>query len=341
VSDTYDLPADLSLQLAARLQWVRIILRDRGGDAALNGKHSFLRIDPSAGVTYHPSRALTLFASYSESNRAPSASELSCADPNVPCRLPNAFLSDPPLRQVVTRAAEFGARGQLGESTARPVLRWSVAAFGARSDDDIIFVAGSLVGTGFFQNAGTTQRAGVEFGLSAEKGPIRIYASYSLLRATFESELKLPGGANPGLGAGDDQDARIAGTAGAPHVQNVEKGTRIPGLPAHSFKAGITLLPLPGLSIGLSTIAQSSIPYRGDEANLIEDVSGFAIVSAEASYQLLSHLQLFVKAQNLLNTKYETFGVLAEPSHVIPGLSNPRFLGPGAPFGLWAGMVVD
>jgi hypothetical protein len=45
------------------------------------------------------------------------------------------------------------------------------------------------------------------------------------------------------------------------------------------------------------------------------------------SYQLFERLQLFVRAQNLFNTKYSTFGVIASPSHVLPGVSDPRFLG--------------
>jgi hypothetical protein len=34
------------------------------------------------------------------------------------------------------------------------------------------------------------------------------------------------------------------------------------------------------------------------------------------------------------NTKYSTFGVISNPSDVLPGVSDPRFLGPGAPFGI-------
>jgi hypothetical protein len=58
----------------------------------------------------NPSLYLTdsvyLYAGYSESNRAPMAMELTCADPEDPCRLPNAFLSDRPLEQVVAKTWE-------------------------------------------------------------------------------------------------------------------------------------------------------------------------------------------------------------------------------------------
>jgi hypothetical protein len=52
-------------------------------------------------------------------------------------------------------------------------------------------------------------------------------------------------------------------------------------------------------------------------------------------------MTLLVKAQNLLDHHYETFGVLANPSEVLPSASNPRFLTPGAPLGVWAGIIVS
>jgi hypothetical protein len=35
---------------------------------------------------------------------------------------------------------------------------------------------------------------------------------------------------------------------------------------------------------------------------------------------------------------YATFGLLASPGDAVHGLSDPRFLSPGAPFGVWAGL---
>ena len=46
----------------------------------------------------------TLYATYKESSRTPSVAELSCADPDQPCRLPNSFQADPPLDQVKIEA---------------------------------------------------------------------------------------------------------------------------------------------------------------------------------------------------------------------------------------------
>ncbi|MFH0350612.1 MAG: hypothetical protein ACHBMF_01585 [Chromatiales bacterium] len=50
---------------------------------------------------------------YSESARAPTPVELSCADPDAPCNLPNSFLADPPFEQVVAKVFEGGLRGRV------------------------------------------------------------------------------------------------------------------------------------------------------------------------------------------------------------------------------------
>ena len=67
-----------------------------------------------------PSHFATFYFNYSEANRAPTSIELGCADPSEPCNLPNALVSDPPLKQVVTRTFETGVRGSREAN-----LRWN------------------------------------------------------------------------------------------------------------------------------------------------------------------------------------------------------------------------
>jgi outer membrane receptor protein involved in Fe transport len=327
VSDTWNIAAPLALNVAARLNWANAELEDRLG-TSLSGNHFFARVNPAIGLTYTPIAALTVFTGYGEANRTPSAAELGCADPDRPCRVPNAFIADPPLKQVVSRSVELGVRGRAG-TARKPRLEGSLAGFLTRNEDDILFIAGSRVGTGFFENAGVTQRIGLEAALSGRAGVLDWYASYTFLRATFESELALPGGGNPR--ARHEQDARVI---------DVGKGDRIPGLPAHAVKAGFTLHPIARFAIGLSAIAQSSQPFRGDEANLLSDLAGYLVLNAHASYRAFDSLTFLVKARNLLNTDYETFGALADPSQVLPHAGNPRFVSPGAPLGVWAGIAL-
>ncbi|HTV25148.1 MAG TPA: TonB-dependent receptor [Polyangiaceae bacterium] len=324
-SDTLTLLPELTLTASARYNWFDLRLREPDVEA-LNADHRFSRLNPAVGLAYAPVAGTTLYVNYSEANRAPTAAELSCADPEEPCRLPNAFLSDPPLEQVVTRSVELGARSlhELGANTA---LSASLALFGARSEQDILFVAGSRVGTGYFRNAGSTQRAGVEATLSVRRGRLQAYLRYQLLRATFESSLLLPGANHPD--ASETPDGNVI---------PVEPGDRIPGLPVHSARVGADVEPVEHLSVGAWVNLDSSQYYRGDEANLLSPLPGYATLNARASYEVASRALLFARVDNVLNARYETFGLLGEADEVIPDAEDPRYASPGPARAVWVGL---
>lgn len=323
-TDTVALTEALHATVAARLDVSRITLEDRLGDA-LDGAHDFARLNPAAGATYRLAAGLTLFGGYGESSRVPSAAELGCADPEQPCRVPNAFLADPPLRQVVSRSLELGLRGRHRVGDAR--LAWSLATFASVNDDDILFVAGRLVGTGYFRNAGRTRRLGGEAGVELRLPWASAFAAYQLLHATFQSSLVLPGDNHP---RARTQDGRA--------VIDVEPGDRLPGLPAHSLKLGGRVQPFEPLSLGATARYAGSHPLRGDEANLLDPVDGYVVVDAEVRYTVLERLTLFVEVENLLDTDHETFGLLGDAEEVLSYAEDPRFLSPGAPRGVWGGM---
>ena len=212
---------------SGRFNNVAVDIDDHLG-TSLDGTHTFSRFNPSAGAVYRASDAVSLFARYSESNRAPTAAELSCADPDEPCRVSNAFVSDPPLEQAVARSVEAGLRGRWSGGGGSRQLTWSAAAYRTRIADDILFIASpKLIGTGYFQNAGDTSRVGVEVELNGRVARFDWYASYGLVEATFESPLELPG----------SDEANDAATEDGAIV--VEPGDRLPGIPRHSFKAGV------------------------------------------------------------------------------------------------------
>jgi outer membrane receptor protein involved in Fe transport len=94
--------------------------------------------------------------------------ELSCADENDPCKLPNAFLADPPLKQVVTKTWEAGLRGNLDQLMDDGKINWNLGFFHTTNHDDIIFNrGGDSISEGFFSNIGKTRRYGIEAGFSA------------------------------------------------------------------------------------------------------------------------------------------------------------------------------
>ena len=109
---------------------------------------------------------LSLLVNFREANRAPSPVELACADPGAPCRLPNAFVADPPLEQVITRAVETGFRGVYPFNKFN--VNWSSIGYLTKNYDDIIFVSsGTGLSSGYFKNFGETQRLGLDFSLNA------------------------------------------------------------------------------------------------------------------------------------------------------------------------------
>ena len=110
-ADFFTVTPGLTLVGSARFNHSVVELRDQIG-TELTGDHSFSRLNPAAGLTYALPRSVTAYGSFSVSSRVPAPSELSCADPDDPCRLPNAFVADPPLNQVVARTLEGGVRGR-------------------------------------------------------------------------------------------------------------------------------------------------------------------------------------------------------------------------------------
>lgn len=329
VTDTLSPSPRLSFTAAGRLNGVIETLTDRLG-TALSGSYHFVRLNPSLGVTYRVAKGMSAFLGYGESNRAPTPAELACSDPGVPCRVPNAFLSDPPLAQVVSRSIELGLRGRK-RLVPRGSVEFSIAAFGSRNEDDILFIAGSRVGTGFFKNSGVTQRLGGEASVGGTIGKVRAFANYQLLRATFEDRLTLPGLNHPGATLGPLGE----------RVITVEPGDAIPGVPLHTAKIGVAVEPAKHLTVGVTSVMSSSIYYRGDEANALGTIPGYIVLGADVSYEVWPFLTLYAKARNLLDSKYETFGVLGDPSTVFPSMRDPRFASPGAPFGIWAGADVS
>jgi iron complex outermembrane recepter protein len=324
-TDTLSLTNALSATVSGRFNDARIDLYDRFGDS-LNGDHSYQRLNPSAGLTYQVAPALNVYASYSESNRIPTAAELSCANPALPCTFPLGFVSDPNLKQVVARTVEAGARGHIADGGDFK-LDWSADVYGSRNQNDIIFVsAGPLIGSGYFQNAGDTQRLGAEAAVEGNWGRLDFHANYGFVRATFQSYLTVYSADNPGANANGDIF--------------VQPGDRMPEVPMHTAKVGVGVSLPWDVHVGLDAIALSNQYLRGDEANLQEPLPGYALLNARASWQVTRRFALFFEGENILDRHYASFGLYSDPTGngAFPNFTNPRFYTPGEPFGFWAGI---
>ncbi|HEY4188217.1 MAG TPA: TonB-dependent receptor [Polyangia bacterium] len=327
-SDTFSARPDLFLTLSGRFNYTSLSLRDQLGDD-LTGDHSFHRFNPSAGVSYQPLPVFGVYGNYGESARAPTPIELTCASPTDPCRLPNAFVADPPLAQVVARTFEAGTRGRW--KAGRTSLDYTGALFRTANSNDIIFISSGMVANqGFFANVGDTRRQGVEASLHGRHplggngARLDWWAHYTYLDATFETPFAAPSQTHP--------DADMGSIS-------VAKGAHLPSIPAHVGKLNAMYSSAFGLAVGAAVIANTSQFYRGDEANLLAPLPGYVVVNLMARYRITRLVSVHARVNNVFDANYSTFGVLGDPAEVLgPTFDNPRFRGPGAPRSAWLGV---
>jgi len=347
-TDTLRLGAGLDLTLSGRYNRTTVQNRDRitpgGGAGSLDGDHRFSRFNPAAGLTWKFGRALSAYAGYNEGSRTPTAIELGCADPDNPCKLPNAMAGDPPLRQVVTRTWEAGLRGSLGGKT-----RWNAGLFRATNGDDILFVADNAAGFGYFRNVARTRRQGLELGVESRAGKVDLSANYTLLDATFRSDDLLNGQANSSA----DDDGNIV----------VRTGDRLPLMPRHVFKARADWRITPAWSVEAGMLAVSGAQARGNEngAHQSDGIyflgsgrsGGYAVFDLGSSWDATPRLRVFAQVNNLFDRRYATAsqlnatGLTAEGNFIARPFSaagdnasvvHSTFYAPGAPRMLWAGL---
>jgi len=327
-SDTLPLSETLTAEIGLRWNHARIILEDQIG-TALNGDHSFSRLNPGIEFDWAVTPEISLRAGYAESNRVPTEAELSCADENAPCSLTNFFIADPPLDQVVAKTFELGASGR--HMSGGWEIDWLASAYRATNVNDIQFIASRTRGRGFFENIGRTRRQGFEASLRAQRGGFRIGASYAFIDATFRLPVVLSSPANP---EANDQGEIF-----------VEAGDRLTGLPRHS--ATLTAdyegrIGTRAFAIGGDMIARSGLLLFGDEANQNPEVPGYVVFNLRGRFEVVKGASLFGEVRNVFDREFATFGTFSEVDEIAlaeaPGASDPRAFGPGAPRRLTAGI---
>lgn len=329
-ANTLNLTPDVSLTVAGRYNDTRTEIADLSGtQPELNGDHRFSRFNPNIGLTWQVTPQLNAYGSYSESARVPTPVELTCADPEAPCNLPNAFLADPPLEQVVARSFEAGLRWQADGSGNGGGPYWSAGVFHITNREDIIFqsTGGVSANEGFFDNVGDTVRRGVEFVLGGETGRLSWFVNYAFVNAEFDTPFTATSPNHPLANAGGEIQVR--------------PGDRIPGIPEHFLKAGAFVSVTPRLSLGVDLVFNSGQYLRGDEANLMDETDDYAFLNLRGEFHFNEYVAVIAKFENVLDAEYETFGLLGEPDEILgPAFDDPRFLGPGPEPGGWLGVRV-
>jgi outer membrane receptor protein involved in Fe transport len=283
-------------------------------------KFTYRKLNPSFGLTHQLSGNLTVFGNWAQSNRAPTVIELGCADKNYPCQLPTGLQADPYLKQVVAQTIEGGLRWKNSQD-----YNLAVSVYQTDNKDDILFIASGTQGRGYFNNFDKTRHQGVDISASKTWGTVRMNTSYSYLKATYEAEAELQAGER---------------------VIDITPGMRLPGLPLNTLKLNLDWQATNQLNLGAGVQYSSSIVTQGNEDGNIgtEDestamdasIKGYTLLNLKASYKAQKGLTLFAKINNVLDTRYETYGMIGENNFAVDGGETTaqtlsKFVAPGAP----------
>ena len=276
---------------------------------SLNGNHRYQRFNPAVGFNYNLDRENGIFGGYSESMRAPTSIELSCADPQNPCALPTAFNGDPDLKAVVAKTVELGGRGKLGERTY-----WNAAVFDSRLNNDIQFIA-STTALGYFANVGNTERRGFELGVRSKISQWTLSANYGRVDAIYKSPFTTAAG------------------------EEVVSGNKIPGIASQSLKLRPTYTVNSNWLLGANIVFVGSQYAHGNESNRDPNgkVAGYGLINLDAHYKINEALRVSVNISNLLDKKYSTYGLSGITS--IYTLVTQQFNTPAPPRAIWVGLT--
>lgn len=331
LTDTFSITDKLAATVAGRYNHITVDMQDQyinDAEKNLNGHHTFERLNPSAGLTYQLLDNVNVYGNYAESARAPTPMELSCADPDAPCKLPNSFVADPPLNQVVAKTWEGGFRGNLNK-IINGKWNWNLGFFHAINHDDIIFHrAGNIASQGYFSNVGKTRHYGIEAGTSIDKeslfSPIddwHFSTNYTYLNARYLDGFDIQNPLN------------------ADEIVQVQKGDKIASIPEHIFKAALSVDLWKKVSLGISGQYSGQQFFRGDETNMTKPLSGYWLFNGTAEYKITKNFALFGKVNNIFDVRYNTFGVYGQASEVLGDkYDDGRFVSPGAPRAGWIGV---
>jgi len=340
-SDTFKVDERTHLTAAARFNHAQVkndltSYVNANGDAVnrnTNESFSYNSLNPSIGATYKSSEAITLFGNIGQSNRVPTAIELGCADANYPCRLPTGLQADPYLKQVIARTIETGFRWKLSGDTSM-----SASIYRSENKDDILFRSLTGSGLGYFQNFSKTRRQGLDLSAFTTFGPVTVQAGYSYLEATYQAS---------GILFGGEREIEI------------KPGTKIAGLPEHTFKIASDYKFNEKLTLGGTVLGVTSSVSQGNEDGKVgfkegadidqqstvnAKISGYFLLNLHGIYQAEKGLEYFARVNNVLDARHETYGLMAMSMFDANGavVSGPatvnRFVAPGAPRNFMVGL---
>jgi outer membrane receptor protein involved in Fe transport len=331
--DTLDLTSWFSITGGGRFNFAQLDLDDQLG-GALTSRNHYDRFDPVIGGAFKITPDVTAYAGYSQANRAPTPLELGCANPLQPCIIDSFLVSDPPLKQVVSRTVEAGLRGAVRFDGAASPINWRVGLYRTDNSNDIQNIPSPLNnGFGYFANIGGTRRQGLDASIDYTGKGWVFYASYAYVDATYLDALTL---------AAPDGDPYADGNGAI----SVVPGDHISSIPRHRVKAGLDRDITNKWTFGGDLLWVSSQYYGGDESNQNPKLHGYATVNLHTAYRINGHFQIYGLIDNLFNHHYYTFASFFDNTNYVgnpsfPNLTDTRSLTPGKPFAAYGGLKIS
>jgi outer membrane receptor protein involved in Fe transport len=296
-------------------------------------RFNYNSLNPSLGISHQIAPAITVFSSVGRSNRVPTTIELGCASLANPCRLPTGLQADPYLNQVIAQTIELGARWRFASDS-----EMTVAAYRSDNTNDILFHNVDQTGLGYFKNFSKTRRQGIDIGMRTVIENVTLSGNYSYLDATYQDTAELFGG-----------------------VREIEitPGKKIAGLPDHTIKINVDWRAIPKLVLGGTLMGTSRITTQGNEDGQIGSengaqtldvsVKGYTLLHLHANYEADKGLDYFARVNNVFDTRFESYGLMAmtmfnpnglpiDPIASATGPNVSRFVAPGAPRNFMVGL---
>jgi len=298
VQETFDVTSEIAVTGAVRYDSSSITFRDNLLPAN-NGDKRFSQWTPRAGITYTPLPIATLYFNYGQGFRVPTTDDLFAFQ---------GFGSNPDLKPVRSQTYEVGVR-------TRPLDWLDVRGdlFLTQVQNEILSVPEPTPLCPFcatLRNVAKTQRQGLELEVKA-----RPHESFDLM-ATYAYT-----------------DARYTeNTSAEPSLP--QKGDRVVLVPFHRLTGMITYRPIQGLSVSLDGLYVGQQVLLNNETNRTTfRVQDYYALNARVSYAW-KFLTVFVRANNLTNNKYETYGAWSS-------FFGQPFLMPAPGFNVFAGVTVQ
>ena len=141
--------------------------------------------------------------------------------------------------------------------------------------------------------------------------------------------------------AGRAQAAGISENVGI----QVLPGDQIPALPRNVFKARVDYAVTDAWKVGGDMQFVGSQYFAADESNQFPKLPSYTVFNLHTSYQVTKTVQLYARADNVLDNRYATYGTFFDTT-ALPNFStgnaftDPRSLSPARPRALYAGMKI-